>query len=359
MKKVGFCINSLEMGGAEKLLVDMIKLLYLTKRYEIYLLTKNESNSYFYNEIKDKIKYFYLITKEEESRYKNYSFIGRLILSFFKRKNFNKFNENVDILIDFLDGDFYKYMKLERKKKKILWLHSEFQYLKAKKKILDKLKYYSSIIVITDAMKKVMKQNKLKIRIEQVFNFIDFNDIDQKLSKNFKLKEEKYFLTVCRLNEEQKDVTTLIKTFSKYKGERKLCIIGDGRSRSELEELTKKLNLDGKIRFLGMKENPYIYMKNSDGFILSSKGEGFGLVIVEALYCGAKVIASDCDFGPREILFNGEIGELFEIGNEKQLLEKLNNIDEYTYSRERVNDSLKRFEKEEILKKIERILNDK
>ena len=60
MKKIGFCINSLEMGGAEKLLVDIINTLSETKEYEIFLLTKEKSNSYFYNKIKNKVRYIYL-----------------------------------------------------------------------------------------------------------------------------------------------------------------------------------------------------------------------------------------------------------------------------------------------------------
>ena len=55
MLKIGFCINSLEMGGAERLLVDIVNALYETKEYEIHILTKLKSNSYFFNLIKDKI----------------------------------------------------------------------------------------------------------------------------------------------------------------------------------------------------------------------------------------------------------------------------------------------------------------
>lgn len=61
MRKIGFCIDSLEMGGAEKLLVDIVDLLSSTQKYEIYILTKNERNSFLYNKIKDKIRYSYLI----------------------------------------------------------------------------------------------------------------------------------------------------------------------------------------------------------------------------------------------------------------------------------------------------------
>jgi len=64
MLKIGFCINSLEMGGAERLLVDIINALYETKDYEIHLLTKIKSNSYFYNLIKNKVKYSFLLEKK-------------------------------------------------------------------------------------------------------------------------------------------------------------------------------------------------------------------------------------------------------------------------------------------------------
>ncbi|WP_304206450.1 glycosyltransferase [Fusobacterium perfoetens] len=364
MRNIGFCIDSLEMGGAEKLLVDIIELLYTTGRYNIFLLTKTKSDSYFYNKIKDKVNYFYLISKEDEEKYKKYSFVGKFLTSIIKKKNFKKFSSNVEILIDFLDGDFCKYIKLEKQKEKIIWLHLNYERLVKEKKLKEKIKYYSKIIVTTEEMYNRIKKEEMKSmcnkKIYMIYNFIDFKKIDNMLlEKNIeKLEEENYFLTVCRLDEKQKDVSTLIKAFSLYKGDEKLYIIGDGESRTELEKLAKELKIFEKIRFLGIQNNPYIYMANSKAFILSSKAEGFGLVVAEALYCGTKVIASDCDYGPREILLNGEIGELFKVGDEKYLLEKLNNINNYNYSKEKIRISLRRFDKKEILRKMEKIFND-
>ena len=71
MLKIGFCINSLEMGGAERLLVDIINALYGTKDYEIHLLTKIKSNSYFYNLIKNKVKYSFLLAKNPLAFFSN------------------------------------------------------------------------------------------------------------------------------------------------------------------------------------------------------------------------------------------------------------------------------------------------
>jgi len=97
------------------------------------------------------------------------------------------------------------------------------------------------------------------------------------------LLKQKYFLTVCRLAEEQKDVKTLIEAFSLYKGEEKLVIAGDGPDRKSLEDFCIQKNLNDKVIFLGMVDNPFHFMKNAQAFILSSKVEGFGLVLVEAL----------------------------------------------------------------------------
>lgn len=352
MKKIGFCINSLEMGGAEKLLVDIINTLSETKEYEIFLLTKEKSNSYFYNKIKDKVKYFYLLEKEEKS-----SFFSNLKNSILKKIKFRKFAGNVNIIIDFLDCDFYKYIKKVKNKQKISWLHLNYEELKRKKKIERKIYYYDKTIVTADDMEKEIKAETKNLRIYKIYNLIDFSMIDKKLEESKeKLPEEEYFLTVCRLDEEQKDVTTLINAFSRYKGKEKLLIIGDGKDREKLEKLCKDKKIENKVTFLGTLTNPYVFVKKAKCFILSSKGEGFGLVVAEALYCGTKVISSNCPVGPREILLDGKIGELFKVGDEKELLDKLNNISQKEYDKKLIEQSLKRYGKEEFIKKFKEVI---
>ena len=352
MKKIGFCINSLEMGGAEKLLVDIINTLSETKEYEIFLLTKEKSNSYFYNKIKNKVRYFYLLEKEETN-----NILSRLKNSVIKKMQFKKFAEDLDIIIDFLDCDFYKYIKKVKNKERIAWLHLSYKELQKRKKIEKKIYYYNKVIVIADDMEKEIKSETKNLDIHKIYNLLDFSMIDKKLGENTeKLPEEKYFLTVCRLNEEQKDVSTLINAFSEYKGEEKLLIIGDGKDRNKLEKLCKDKDLKDKVKFLGTLSNPYFFMKNAKCFILSSKTEGFGLVIVEALYCGTKVISSNCPVGPREILLDGEIGELFKVGDEKELLDKLNNISQKEYDKNLIRKSLKRYSKEEFIRKFKGVI---
>ncbi|MGL5053755.1 MAG: glycosyltransferase, partial [Cetobacterium sp.] len=174
MVKIGFCIDSLEMGGAEKLLVDIINMLYKTKKYEIYLITKNESNSYFYNEIKYKVKYSYLISKKKEEEYKNKIISGKLLASLEKKRSFKSFESTLDVIIDFLDCDFYKFIKKVKNKKTIVWLHGNYKELQKNKKIDFKIKFYNKIIVTTEDMYNQLKRIK---NLSMIYNLIDFKTI--------------------------------------------------------------------------------------------------------------------------------------------------------------------------------------
>lgn len=362
MKKIGICIDSLEMGGAEKLLVDIIKMLYETKKYKIYLVTKNESNSDFYKEIKEKVEYSYLISKDTEKRNRRYGEIGKFFTSLEKRRSFKKFKNDVDLIIDFLDGDFYKFLKNVKDKKKIVWLHSGYKELQIKKKIDKKLNSYDQTIVITEAMYKEIKEKTDIKNVTMIYNLIDFGKIDRLLSENIsnedkELLKKDFILSVCRLDENQKDVGTLLRSFSNYKGKELLYIVGEGPSENQLKELTYSLGIDSKVVFLGKKMNPFVYMQNAKCFVLSTKNEGFGLVIAEALYCGTKVVASDCEYGPREILLDGKIGVLTSVGNEISLLNGIKKSLEKSCSRKDVMESLERFKKEQILSQIEGVLD--
>ena len=355
MLKIGFCIDSLETGGAEKLLVDIVNALYETKEYEIHILTKLKSNSYFFNLIKDKIKYDFLLEKKSED------FFSKTRDSILKKINFKKFSDKVDIIIDFLDGDFFSYIKNIKNKKKIVWLHSSYKNLLIRKKNIDeKLKNYDKILVIADDMEKELLEVRKDLKnICKIDNFVDYQEIDKKLNEELKIDfdfNQKYFLTVCRLNEEQKDLKTLIEAFSLYKGDEKLVIAGDGPDRKMLEDLCIEKNLKDKVIFLGMINNPFIFIKNSQAFILSSKVEGFGLVLIEALYCGAKVISSDCPTGPSQILLNGEAGELFEVSNIDELLNKLEIIHNKEYNKAKIEETLKRYTRENFINNFRKVI---
>ena len=119
----------------------------------------------------------------------------------------------------------------------------------------------------------------------------------------------------------QKNFSLLIRAFAQLcrHREARLVLLGDGDERRALEALTHVLNVQDSVEFVGFEENPYKYMANASLFVLSSKFEGFGLVLVEALACGCPVVSTDCPSGPREVLEGGKWGRLVPAGDEEAL----------------------------------------
>ncbi len=115
----------------------------------------------------------------------------------------------------------------------------------------------------------------------------------------------------------QKDFTTLIKAFAgvSKQSDARLLILGDGPMRGELETLAKSLDLHERISMPGFSENALAYLKRAKLFVLSSRFEGFGNVVAEALACGTPVVSTDCPHGPAEILDGGRFGSLVPVGD--------------------------------------------
>lgn len=161
-----------------------------------------------------------------------------------------------------------------------------------------------------------------KSKIEVVYNPINVNSIIKR--SNFPVegfdKSKKNIVAVGRLVE-QKDFETLIKTIPilKEKLDANLTILGEGKRRHVLEKLISELEVKDSVYLKGFVENPFKYLSASDVFVLSSKHEGFGNVIVEAMACETQVVSTDCPSGPSEILEKGRYGKLVPVGDSKAM----------------------------------------
>jgi glycosyltransferase involved in cell wall biosynthesis len=124
---------------------------------------------------------------------------------------------------------------------------------------------------------------------------------------------------------EQKDFPTLLRAVDHLQERRKcrLIICGEGEKRPELESLTTHLGIEDIVDLPGFVDNPYAMMNHADVFALSSKWEGFGNVVVEALGCGCPVVSTDCPSGPAEILDNGKYGTLVPVGDPMALADAI------------------------------------
>ncbi|HEY5879958.1 MAG TPA: glycosyltransferase [Nakamurella sp.] len=123
----------------------------------------------------------------------------------------------------------------------------------------------------------------------------------------------RYLVGVGRLTE-QKGFDLLIRAHAKVvdRGHHhRLIIVGEGADRAALTELARRLGVSDTVGFTGFVPNPHWLIAGADLFVLSSRREGSGgLVLVEALSHGVPVVAADCVSGPRDILADGRFGAL-------------------------------------------------
>jgi glycosyltransferase involved in cell wall biosynthesis len=127
----------------------------------------------------------------------------------------------------------------------------------------------------------------------------------------------------------QKDFPLLVRAFAELRARRpaRLIILGgdltsreQAENKQKLHDLAHELAVEKDIDTPGYQQNPYAFLRGAAVFVLSSRFEGFGNVVVEALYCGCKVVSTDCPSGPAEILANGEFGQLVPVGDQQALV---------------------------------------
>lgn len=115
-------------------------------------------------------------------------------------------------------------------------------------------------------------------------------------------------LSVGRLASQKNHALLLHAVASAGQTVRSLTILGEGSLRPEIEALTARLSLIDKVSMPGHVAETAPYLATADLFVLSSRYEGFGHVIVEAMAAGVPVIATDCPWGPAEIIEDGVSG---------------------------------------------------
>jgi glycosyltransferase involved in cell wall biosynthesis len=157
----------------------------------------------------------------------------------------------------------------------------------------------------------------------------DFDTRSQEFGDHpwFHQPDRPVFLTAGRLVA-QKDHATMIRALALHRRrfDSRLIILGTGPLDDRLAAMVAQFGLSGSVDFLGFRSNALPFFRQADAFLLSSRCEGFGNVIVEALGCGTPVIATRCEHGPAEILDNGRYGVLVEPRNPQALADAMDEV---------------------------------
>jgi glycosyltransferase involved in cell wall biosynthesis len=179
-------------------------------------------------------------------------------------------------------------------------------------------------VCITKAVQDDIRLRDFKDSVV-VYNGIDLKNIQHR-TKPFNSNDIR-IVQVGRLNDLKGQDCTL-KAIANLKNKSiSLDLIGDGLSRQYLEDLTKTLNISDQVCFKGslVRDDIYSQLKNYDIAILSSRVEGFGLTLAEAMAAQVPVITSNLP-GPLEVVDGGKLSEVFNVDNDKELTAKIEAI---------------------------------
>lgn len=203
---------------------------------------------------------------------------------------------------------------------------------------------YVHIALISNVMVEEGKRlfPELASRFTRIYNGYNFADLRRRGEAETVVEVRKpYFVAVERLEESQKDVSTLLRAYAKARTEADgpfpgLVVVGAGRDEAMLHHLASELHIEDATVFTGFQSDAAPYISRAEALVLASKYEGFGLVLVEAMVLGRPVVASDCPSGPAEVLDGGRAGILVPVGDVDALASTLSQLAADSAMRERL-----------------------
>ena len=222
---------------------------------------------------------------------------------------------------------------------------------------IDKWMYsrYKKVICISDSteenLRKSIDCNSDKIC--SIYNGIDFESYD-KASPIAKDSITPYInrkvIAMVAGFRYQKDQETLIRAMSYVPKDVELWLIGDGERRTIIEQCVKEKGLENRVRLLGIRNDIPSILKTVDIVVQSSHWEGFGLAAVEGMAAGKPVVASNVA-GLSQVVSNA--GVLFPLGDDKALADILNKLlTDYKYYNTVKGRCVKRAHKFDISKMV-------
>lgn len=333
-KKILIIHSSLAGGGAEKVLIDILKnfdyatydvTLFLLKRTGVYL----QSIPSDVNVMKEGIPVF--------PRWCNKVMILTNLYGICLKSRVRKIFKNYryDTIISFMEGPAAKchsYL-INKASRNVSWIHTNLKVNHWSRMFFplygEEKRFYkriNEIIIVSgeakEAFNNIFHLNKGSV----ICNLIDRKAINIRAAE---LLPQKSKFTICNvgrlISSKRQDKIIDIALILRESGyDVDFWIIGQGELKDKLVKMAKQKNVEDMIHFLGFQENPYSYINASDLFLLVSDNEGFSLVVAEALCLGKPVISTNIT-GPTEQLENGKYGILtsFDVNEIAEVIKKL------------------------------------
>ena len=310
-KKFKVCLVSISLakGGLERSCAMLSQMLE-AHGHEVHLVILNDEVDYPYS---GKLLNLGKLKVEKDSMIKR-------LLRFRKFRNYLK-KEAFDVIIDHRPKNKFErelfYSKfIYREMRKIYVVHSskKNEYLTENPASFSKIcqKNVLNVAVSKYIENEILKKEGIEnsVTIHNAFN-PSWENENSEFPKI--LQNKKYILSYGRLDDSIKDFSFLIEAFSQSKVWEKgfnLVILGDGKDKEMLQKLATSKICSNQILFLQFTKNPFEIIKNAHCVTLTSKYEGFPMVLVESLSLGTPVISLDINSGPSEIVQHNKNGLL-------------------------------------------------
>ena len=331
MKRVLIAIHTLQMGGVEKIVINLLKNIDKEK-FDVTLLSIVNDGIYI-NEVKKipniKYKYFFnsLFKKSRDNTnspfnkitskimniiWKYYLFMIKYFPKYLYKKNIK---EKYDIEISFLEGKVAKIIanSPNHDSKKMVWIHTDIENIcrmNIFKSLQDEIDCYNKfdkiVCVSSDVKNHFIHKTGITENILIQTNPINSEEIIEKSKEKILENLKKDGLVLCAVGRlaYEKGFDRLLKIHKRLLSENiknTVWIVGEGGERKRLEKYISANNLENTVDLIGYTSNPYKYIKNADIFVCSSRIEGLSSVVIEATILEKPIVTTMCS-GMTDIL---------------------------------------------------------
>lgn len=316
--KILHIITSLELGGAERLLTELVPF-QKNRGHFVKVMILSDNGAVFKKELEDR-GIEVVVAKSNSIK----SFGNILSIS----KEIKK--ENYDIVHAHLVHAQYwtrlaRLLDSNKKRKYITTEHSTSNRRRNSKlmRLIDRFVFggYDKIVSISEATEKSLKDwlGRDDKTFEIVHNGIDikeFQNVQPYSKSELGLKDEDYILMMVSRFHESKNQKGVVEALMWLPVKYKLVFVGDGKLEESVKEYCQEKNLTSRVRFLGMRKDIPRLLKTADIVIQYSFFEGFGITAIEGMASGKPVIASDVP-GLSQVVEGA--GYLVDVNDSKEL----------------------------------------
>jgi N-acetylgalactosamine-N,N'-diacetylbacillosaminyl-diphospho-undecaprenol 4-alpha-N-acetylgalactosaminyltransferase len=337
--KTVILINSLEKGGAERVVLTLLKNINVRETDSFYLFLLEDNIKYeipnkvqvviggrFHNTNILKLLQIPLLAIKLKRICRKYQI--STVLSFLERSNFTN-------VLSRLLGSAHKCIISERNTPSFVYQSQSLKDKINRFLIRSMYSHADQIVTVSDGVSQDLVENfsipkDIITKINNPYEIDNIHYLSKEMIDEEWLNNDAYqtIINVGSLTK-QKGHDILVKAFARliHKFENlRLIIIGEGMERQSILSLIKELRIEDFVKLTGLKENPYAYMSRADIFVLSSFYEGFPNVLVEAMICECPVVSANCKSGPEEIIEDGQSGFLIPPGNIEALEKSIQKV---------------------------------